>query len=218
MTFTILLRDELQGFYKSKVMLFLWIGLPILAIFIYAVAPDAEDLPLSVMVALVISSLSGTLAAIMLVVAVINERQKGVYQLFLIRPIRRSHLLIAKFSAVYLCILVATTIALAIGVGFDRWNSGVPVEGTISLVASSFSVSLAVLAVSSAVGLLIGVVSPSILVGAILVLYLGNQISGGVGVVSTLYLDSDILTLGLGIGLSAIIMATSIFLFNRRQF
>ena len=32
MKLPMLYRDELQGFYKSKVMIFLWVGLPIVAI------------------------------------------------------------------------------------------------------------------------------------------------------------------------------------------
>ena len=32
MTLTLLFKDELQGFYKSKVMIFLWVGLPVIAL------------------------------------------------------------------------------------------------------------------------------------------------------------------------------------------
>ena len=34
MKLPMLYRDELQGFYKSKVMIFLWVGLPIVAHFV----------------------------------------------------------------------------------------------------------------------------------------------------------------------------------------
>ena len=68
MKLPLLYADEMRGFYKSKVMLFLWIGLPIVAILFRFVQYGAtgQAIPFTVISALVVSSLAGTLAAVML--------------------------------------------------------------------------------------------------------------------------------------------------------
>ena len=89
MSLKILFKDELRGFYKSKVMIFLWVGLPILAILIYFWSPDTgQEIPFAAFSALLLSSIGGTLASVMLAVSIINEKEKNVYDLFLIRPIK----------------------------------------------------------------------------------------------------------------------------------
>ena len=108
MSFGLLFKDELKGFYKSKVMIFLWIGLPLMTVVLYWLSPyTGEDVPLSLLSALLVSSIGGTLGSAMLAVSIIHEKDQHTYDLFLIRPIKRWHLMISKFFAVFLCIAIA---------------------------------------------------------------------------------------------------------------
>lgn len=179
MNLALLYTDELRGFYKSKVMLFLWVGLPLLAVlFRFVQASDqSQSMPFSVVSALVVSSVAGTLAAVMLTVSIINERNRHVYELFLVRPVKRRDLLIAKGLAVYTCVAVASLVSVFVGLAAD-YVVGAALPGTLlSALGQSLAVSFSMLAVACSVGVLIGVASPSILVGAILVVYGGNQLS-----------------------------------------
>ena len=220
MSLSILFKDELQGFYKSKVMIVLWIGLPVLSILFFLLSPDTGDeLPLTVMTSLIVSSLAGTLGAVMLAVSIINEKGSKVYDLFLIRPIKRSNLLISKFLAVYVCIAIAATLSLLLGLGVDYYRFGGIPEGMLSGTIDSIIISLAMMGVSASAGVLIGVVSPSVLVGAVLVIYGGNQIS--ILPALTVLVDAGherIFSLGIGILLTVILLLMATILFNRKQF
>ena len=81
MKLPLLYVDELRGFYKSKVMIFLWAGLPIIAILFRFVQYEStgQTIPFTVISVLVVSSLAGTLAAVMLTVSIINEKNRHVY-------------------------------------------------------------------------------------------------------------------------------------------
>ena len=75
--------------YRSKVMLALWVGLP-------GPSPSAGRClaeyrldPGRVFTSLLVGSIGGTLASAMLAVSIINERERHVYDLFVIRPVRR---------------------------------------------------------------------------------------------------------------------------------
>lgn len=218
MSLRVLFPDELRGFYLSKVMLFLWVGMPVLALAIFFLSPDTGgEIPLSGFAALLVSSLSGTLAAVMLVVSIINERTAHVYDLFVIRPIRRRDILLAKYLAVFVCVQVAAVLALGIGIGFDYAYHGTDVSTSLDMVADSVVMSVVVLAIASAAGILIGVVSPSIMAGAILVIYLGNQIAGGMGALTALYLDSNAVALLLGAVVAGALLAVATALFERKQ-
>jgi len=76
----LLFTDELRGFYKSKVMIFLWIGLPIIALlFRFTTAGSTgQELPFTLISSLVVSSIGGTLSAVMLAVFIINEKNRHV--------------------------------------------------------------------------------------------------------------------------------------------
>ena len=72
---SLLYFDELKGYYKSKVMIILWIGLPILVLLfrlLIFLAPEALNMPstfpipISSLVGFIISSIGGALSAVML--------------------------------------------------------------------------------------------------------------------------------------------------------
>ena len=220
MNLLLLFVDELMGFYKSKVMISLWIGLPLVSIlFHFLSSSTGSPIPFTVVSAIVVSSLAGTLASVMLAVSIINEKNRHVYELFLIRPLKRRNIIIAKFLSVYVCIAVAAILAIILGMVADYLTTGTLSEAILSNTFQSLSISLSMMATSCAAGVLIGVVSPSVLVGAILVIYGGNQISALPLLPSILNLTNPTLfTISLGALMSIILLILAISIFDRKQF
>jgi len=216
MSLPLLFVDELRGFYRSKVMLFLWVGMPVLALAVHLYAQDTQEMPLSVLTAILVSSLSGTLASAMLVVSILSERERHVFDLFVVRPVKRRDLLLSKFFAVYFCVVTAAMIAVGVGALIDHFNASVPMDVVLKSVGQSLVMSFAMLAVTAAAGVLIGIAAPSMLVGVILVIYGGNQLSAVVGLAG-FYLGNDALTIGLGLALALVLLAISIQVFDRKQ-
>lgn len=216
----LLFKDELKGFYRSNVMLFLWVGLPLISLLMRLWSPDSGDeIPFSLLTALLVSSIGGTLAAVMLAVSIINEKNRRVYDLFLIRPIMRRDMLMAKFFAVYLCLVAASLLAMGLGQGIDYFTNDIPLEQITQNSWESLAVSLSMMAIASSVGILIGVISPSVLVGAILVIYGGNQLSA-LPILPTMLGVSEplVFTAMLGAILTAVFLSLSVILFERKQF
>ena len=221
MKLKLLYVDELRGFYKSKVMLFLWIGLPIVALlfrFIQA-STTGQAIPFTVVSALIVSSLAGTLAAVMLTVSIINEKNRHVYELFLIRPLKRRDIMLSKFLSVYTCVAIASLIAIFVGIAADYVTSGSISATIFKDTAQSLAISLSMVAVACSAGVLIGVAAPSVLVGAILVIYGGNQISVIPLVPTLLNLpQANLFTVGLAAAVTVALLTTAVVLFERKQF
>jgi ABC-2 type transport system permease protein len=217
----LLFVDELRGFYKSKVMIFLWIGLPIIALLFRFVSGSSsgQNIPFTLVSAIVVSSLAGTLASVMLAVFIINEKNRHVYELFLIRPLKRRDIILAKFFSVYTCVAIASFIAVLAGMMTDYATTGTLSAAVLSNVGQSLATSLSMIAVACAAGVLIGVASPSVLVGAILVIYGGNQISV-IPLVPTLLnvQDATVFTIVLAGATAAGLLAAAVALFERKQF
>jgi ABC-2 type transport system permease protein len=221
MNLPLLYLDELRGFYRSKVMLFLWVGLPVVAILLRFVqtSQTGQAIPFTVISALVVSSLAGTLAAVMLTVSIINEKNRNVYELFLIRPIKRSELMLSKFLAVYSCVAIAAFVAVMVSTVIDLATGATLPAGIVGDTSQSLAISLSMLAVSCSAGVLIGVGSPSVLVGAILVIYGGNQISV-IPLIPTLLgiADATLFTIGIAAIVAVTLLTIAIALFERKQF
>ena len=221
MKLQLLFVDELRGFYKSKVMIFLWIGLPIRTLLFRFVQSSVtgQAIPFTTISAIVVSSLAGTLASVMLAVFLINERNRHVYELFLIRPLKRRDIILAKYLSVYACVAVASFIAVSAGMIADYATTGTLSAVVLSNMEQSLVTSLSIIAVACAAGVLIGVASPSVLVGAILVIYGGNQISV-IPLLPTLLniADAVLFTIGLAALVAAGLMTVAIWLFEKKQF
>jgi ABC-2 type transport system permease protein len=220
MSLFMLFTDELRGFYRSNVMVFLWVGLPLISlIFRFLSSTAGQTMPFTVVSALVISSLAGTLASVMLAVSIINEKNRHVYELFLIRPFKRRNIIIAKFLAIYTCIAIAGFIAVILGIVADYTTKSVLPAGVVADTAQSLAISLSMMAVSSAAGVLIGVAASSVLVGVILVIYGGNQISV-IPMIPTFvnFANPLLLTTCLGALMSVILLVLAVSLFNGKQF
>lgn len=177
MSLGLLIKDEFKGFYKSKVMLTLWIGMPLISLIIHYLQPDTEGIPISVFVGLMVSSLSGTLAAVMLSTTIVAEKERHVYDLFLIRPVKRWNLMFAKLIGVYLCILIATVLSVLVGIVLDLINTDIPIETLLDGVWDSLAFSLSAMAISCSISILIGILVNSTMLAAILAIYIGNQLS-----------------------------------------
>jgi ABC-2 type transport system permease protein len=217
----LLFVDELRGFYKSKVMIFLWVGLPIIALLFRFISAGSsgQSIPFTVISALVVSSIGGTLASVMLTVFIINEKNRRVYDLFLIRPLKRKDILLAKFFSVYTCVAIASFIAVLSGIVTDYATTGVLSTPTLTDAGQSFAISLSMIAVACSAGVLIGVASPTVLVGAILVIYGGNQISVIPLVPTLLNLPyAPVFTIALAATVAVGLLAAAITMFNRKQF
>ena len=122
----LLFTDELRGFYKSKVMIFLWVGLPLIALLFRFISAGSsgQEIPFTLISSIVVSSIGGTLSAVMLTVFIINEKNRHVYDLFLIRPLKRRDIILAKFFSVYVCVAIASLIAVLVGMAADFATTG----------------------------------------------------------------------------------------------
>ena len=217
----LLFVDELRGFYKSKVMVFLWIGLPIIALLFRFISAGSSDQNISftLISALIVSSIGGTLASVMLAVFIINEKNRHVYDLFLIRPLKRRDIILAKFFSVYTCVAIASLIAILAGMITDYITTGSLSTSVLNNAGQSLVTSLSMIAVSCAAGVLIGVASPSVLVGAILVIYGGNQISV-IPMIPTLLniQEATIFTILLAAAVASALLFAAVSLFEKKQF
>ena len=217
----LLFVDELRGFYKSKVMVFLWIGLPIIALLVRFISAgnSGQNISFTLISALVVSSIGGTLASVMLTVFIINEKNRHVYDLFLIRPLKRRDIILAKFFSVYTCVAIASFIAILAGILTDYITAGSLSTVVLSNTGQSLVTSLSMIAVSCAAGVLIGVASPSVLVGAILVIYGGNQISV-IPLIPALFniQNATIFTILLASAVASGLLFVAVSLFESKQF
>ncbi|MDD3398895.1 MAG: hypothetical protein PHW93_04780 [Candidatus Methanomethylophilaceae archaeon] len=216
MSLSILFKDELNGFYRSKVMLTLWVGLPVMALLLYVLSPDLEGISISGFVAVMVGSIGGMLSSVMIVISILNDREKGTYDLFFVRPLKRSNMVIAKFMAVYLCVAIAAFLAILLGTVTDTVVNETDIITNLDMVAETALTALSMMAITCSAGVLIGVFSPSILVGILLVLYGGNQLSVVV-LMPMLMEGSDLLfTVSVGTAISIVMLALASFFFQRR--
>jgi ABC-2 type transport system permease protein len=220
MSLGLLYKDELRGYYKSKTMIVLFVGMPLISIFMHFLQPDAEGMPISILVGLLIASMGGTLSSVMLSTTVVNEKSRHVYELFLIRPIKRFHLLLAKFLAVYTCLLIGVILSLSIGLSIDYFTLEIPLDVIFEGTVDSLVISLAAMAISCSMGLLIGVLTNSVMLAAILAIYAGNQLSliavlPGVMLES---LDPVLFSVTVGVVATIVIMGINYFVFEKKQF
>jgi ABC-2 type transport system permease protein len=216
----LLYADELAGFSRSRAMLVLWVGMPVVALAIHALQPNLQgQMSLTVFSTLIVSSISSTISAVMLSVGIIHEKSRGVYALFLVRPVKRRNILLAKFFAVLTCILVAAAITLAVGMAYDWLRGGMPDLAVLMEVGRSAVTAIASIGIASAAGILIGILSPSVIVGAILVIYGANQLSvlGFLPILLGLE-PAWLYSLAIGVPLSVLLLTVSAALFNRKQF
>ncbi|OPY33263.1 MAG: ABC-2 family transporter protein [Methanomassiliicoccales archaeon PtaU1.Bin124] len=204
----------MNGFYRSKVMIALLIGMPLIALLLFVLTPDLEGLPLGSFTALMISSMAGLLASTTLAVSVINERTQGVYDLLIVRPVRRPHILLAKYLAVVVSVIAAAFLSLLVANIYD-WLNNSPIDIGSSL-AEPMMVTITMACVSCAVAILVGSLVRSVLLGIILTLYGGNQLSAVIVLTSLQDMMSTEAAAIIGLALAATLVVLAVIMFNRK--
>jgi len=217
MSFKVLFRDELRGLYTSKAMLALLVGLPVLMVIMYLAMPDNSGMPLSVFTALVASSLAGSIASVMVAVGMINEKNRKVYDLFLVRPVNGAYILLAKFAASFLFVILAVLLSIGVGMATDVYRGNALSGESLIGLAKSVTMSISMIAVASAVGVAIGASISSILVGVILVLYGGNQLVGLLAAVSLNFSNNFALQIAPSLAICLVLLVVAVEVFKRRR-
>lgn len=226
MSLYLLYKDELKGFYKSKIMLILWIGMPLLTLIMRLfqfldTSPGAVEIPFTLITVLVISQIGGTLSSIMLSTSIVNEKNKQVYDLFLIRPVKRYELILAKYTAVISCLVIAVIISLIMGIGIDFFMDEIPTATEIwRETIENLIVSLASMSISCCLGILFGITINSVAAAAILSMYVGNQLSSVILIIVIFINEASklIISSTIGIVFTIIIMGLNLVLFHKKQF
>ena len=215
----LLYADELKGYYKSKLMLVLWIGLPVLSFLMQFLNPNVEGIPISTFVAILVGTIGGTLSSVMLSTTITSERNRNVYDLFLIRPVKRWEIILAKYFAVLTCLLLAVLISLIMGIIVDIAKNGTPIMELLKPNAESLIVSLATISIACSIGVFFGLVINSVAVSAVLSVYLGNQVSAIIILPTVLItgIPVELYSIIVGLGISTIILLVSILIFNKKS-
>jgi ABC-2 type transport system permease protein len=220
MSLGILFIDELQGFYKSKVMAVLLIGLPLISIIMHSIQPEAEGISFFYITSLLIAALGGLICSVTLATSITSEMIRHVYDLFLIRPVRRWSILLSKFFAILTCVLVATGLSFIVGYSLDVVFITLPNEAIIELTINSLALSLSSIIIACALGVLIGIIAKSVAVSAIAAIYGGGQLSAIVALVPLFLVDfenPELIAFGISLIATPIILLIAIILFNKKQ-
>lgn len=216
----LLLGDEIRGFVKSKIMIALWIGMPVLIILLHFIQPDTEGIPLTLFSGIILASLGGLLAAVILSTSLVNELNANVYDLFLIRPVKRWSILLAKYLAVIICLTVATILSFTVGLIIDSFTIGIPSGAVLLQFLESIVMTLAAMSISCVMGILIGLLVKSVALAAILAIYLGQQLSV-VAVLPSVFLlniSSYVFSIGIGLTVTILVLIVDIIIFSKKQF
>jgi len=219
----ILLWDEFRGYAKSKTMIALWVGMPLVVIIMHYLNPVQGDFPMTLFSGIIIASIGGLLAAVILSSTIANEITSNVYALFLIRPVKRWHIVIAKYIAFMFSLIIASLLSFTSGIIVDLIRSSLPSAIFKELIRYSFEnllISLSAMSIACAAGLVIGMLVKSVAMAVILSIYLGQQMSV-VAILPGYFLDNvDPLIFSICVGFAAtvIILALGIFVFTKKQF
>lgn len=180
----LLVRDELIGFARSRVMLVLWGVLPCAALVGFLLLRGRvlhgarTDLSATAFMSLLESSLASTAAALMIAVDLVSERNRNVYTLLVIRPVRREVIVWAKFVAVFGCVALACVVSISLGMVVDLAHGVAPTAAELSATARTLAQTAVLIALASAAGAVFGVLTRSIVVAVLLVLYVGQNVAG----------------------------------------
>lgn len=221
----LLIKDELWGFAKSRVMLVLWVVLPLLATAGFLILPErlkgnmGNELSATAFMSLIVSNIAGTIASLMLAVDIVSEKNRKVYELFVIRPIPRRAIILAKFIAVFASVTMACVISIFAGMILDWARGHGPGSSEMYETVKSLASLTGAIALSAAVGVFFGVISRTILIAVLLILFCPN-----LAIVPMLPMffgvlpDSFWIFMAISAALVAIVLAGSVALFKRSEF
>ena len=167
--------------------------------------------------AILIGSVGGMLAAAMLVSSIISEKSRHVFDLFVIRPVKRRDIVLSKFLATYACVTAAGIIALVFGALFDLARNGHLQGDILSVSFNALIMAASMTAIACSAGVLIGFFANSMLTGIVLVIYGANQLSV-VAALPGLFLPNEpLLPLIPGISVTVVLLVVTVGMFNRKQ-
>lgn len=218
MSFRILLQDEFRGYFKSKFAPILMIGMPLLTFIIYWLQPDTEGIPLSFFIGLLISSISGTLSAVMIATSLVQDRQKQTFDLFLIRPVKRWQLIVVRPLAVFISMITVAGFCFILGYLVDLVNNSVLIQNAWQEITEGYIISIAAMAIACSLGTFIGLITENIMISAVLSIYLGGQFTS-LAVLPAIFFENIPkipYALGVSIPLTVIIMLICIKLFQKK--
>ena len=226
MNFFLLYFDELKGFYKSKVMLILWLGLPIITIITriinLLIAPSIppELFSVTFLTGTIISAIGGALSAVMLSTSITSEKNKHVYDLFLIRPVKRQSIILSKYFAVITCLFIAIVISYTIGIVIDIFTIALPTLADLIETLESILVNLVLMSAFCSIGIIFGISLENVAASAILSLYIGEQLSTIPMIIyffTSERLIRFLISTSLGIGMTIAFLVISILVFNKKE-
>ncbi|MBX3157157.1 MAG: hypothetical protein KF773_14370 [Deltaproteobacteria bacterium] len=177
----VFLKDEVVGFAKSRAMLIMWIVIPLVALAGYLLiggslnmgsGGEKVELSATQFMGLLVGGFAGTVAALIVAVDLVAERNRNVYVLFAVRPFRREIIIYTKFVAVFGCVAGACIMAMLIGLTADAVRGRAITAAVMSDVGTSLLKLSLTIAISAAGGVMAGVMARSIVVAVLLVLYL----------------------------------------------
>ena len=216
---------------KSKITIILFIVLPVLAVVMIFITGQLEDFPATYLTTVLATSLAGALGGIMLATSITSEMNKNVYDLFIIRPVKRRNIILAKFIAVYLCTIAAVWLSILTGMIIDAIRQVSVPQFFVDQLNDSILTVFFALAITCSFGALFGVVMKSVAGSALLAIYVGNQASSILTLVIPLIsqtielqfgisfpFDPLILSVIIGTITSVVILLLTIVIFNRKQF
>jgi len=230
----LLLWDEFKGYTKSKAIIVMWVGMPLIIILMHFLTPTQSEFPVTAFSGVLIAVIGGVLASVILGTTMTNEITKNVYALFLIRPVKRWQIILSKYLAMILTLIIASFLSFGIGLIIDSIKfteeeitilfGGFP--NLINLALEDLLIAISAMSVACVIGLFIGMIAKSVAVSAILSFYLGQQISTLalfprlLEATSSLPENLNPLYLALSIGSAAtvVILTLAIFIFHRKQF
>ncbi|TFG09918.1 hypothetical protein EU534_01600 [Candidatus Heimdallarchaeota archaeon] len=223
----LLLWDEFKGFAKSKTIIAMWVGMPVIILLIHFLTPEQSDLPITLFSGILIASIGGVLASVILGTTMTNEITKNVYALFLIRPVKRWQIILSKYIAIMLSLIIASFLSFTVGIVVDSIQFSEEISqfpeffnNIIELSFENLLISLSAMSIACTIGLVIGILANSVALSAILSFYIGQQLSV-IAILPGVFLEQiDPLYFSLGVGFAAtvIFLALGMFLFHRKQF
>ncbi|MEX2681706.1 MAG: ABC transporter permease [Candidatus Sigynarchaeota archaeon] len=231
MSLKLLLLDELQGFAKSKITIILWIGLPVLTIVMNFLTSEDFSPILTYTSAVMATSIAGALGSVMLSTSITSEMNKHVYDLFLIRPVKRRNLIIAKYIAVYACLLAAVFIAIGTSLIIDAIRNIEMPQYLVEQSTKSIITTFFALGITCSFGALFGIAMKSVAASALLSLYVGNQASALLTLVIPLIseelellygitfpVDIFVLSMAIGAAVAVAMFVVALLVFEKKQF
>jgi ABC-type transport system involved in multi-copper enzyme maturation permease subunit len=212
-------------------MIILFIVLPALSVLMSILTGQLEDFPATYLATVLATSIAGALGSIMLSTSITSEMNKNAYDLFLIRPVKRRNIIIAKFVAVYLCTIIAVWLSISTGMILDAIRDITVPQFFMDQLEDSILTVFFALAITCSFGTLFGILMKSVAGSALLSLYVGNQASSILTLVIPLIsqmvelqfgvslpFDPFILSMAIGTAVSIGILLIAILVFNKKQF